>query len=64
MYDTENYTYFQALKAIRTHWKSLYEIATINHKMNDVPYKSAHKFINEMFELRAHKKKITQYSKN
>jgi hypothetical protein len=64
MYDTENYSYFQALKAIRTHWKSLYEIATTNHKTNDIPYKSAHKFINELLELRAHNKKIVQYSKN
>lgn len=64
IYDAENYNYFQALKAIRTHWKSLYEISTTNHKENDIPYKSAHKFINEMFELRAHKKKIAKYSKN
>jgi hypothetical protein len=64
MYDTENYTYFQALKAIRTHWKSLYEIATTNHKMNDSPYKSAHTFINELLELRAHNKKVVRYSKN
>lgn len=64
IYDAENYNYFQALKAIRTHWKSLYEIATTNHKMNDIPYKSTHKFINEMLELRAHKKKIAKYSKN
>lgn len=64
IYDSENYTYFQALKAIRTHWKSLFEIATTNHKDYNVPYKSARKFINEMFELRAYTKKIAKLSKD
>lgn len=63
IYDAENYNYFQALKAIRTHWKSLYEIATINNKQYNIPYKSPQKFINEMFELRAYTKKISTLSK-
>ena len=62
IYDAENYNYFQALKAIRTHWKSLYEIATTNHKEYKVPYKSSKKFISEMFELKAYTKKIRQFS--
>ena len=62
IYDSENYTYLQALKAIRTHWKSLFEIATTNHKENKIPYKSSRKFIDEMFELRAYTKKIKSLS--
>jgi hypothetical protein len=61
IYDTKNSNYFQALKAIRTHWKSLYEISTTNHKDFKVPYKSSKKFISEMFELRAYSKKITDF---
>ncbi len=63
IYDAENYSYFKALKAIRTHWKSLYEIATTNHKDHKVPYKSSKKFISEMFELNAYAKKIAEFSK-
>ncbi len=62
IYDSDNYSYFQALKAIRTHWKSLYEIATANHKENKVKYKSAKEFIQEMFELRAYTKRIKSLS--
>lgn len=62
IYDAQHYTYFQALKAIRTHWKSLFDIATTNHKEHQVPYKSPRKFINEMFELRAYTKKIARLS--
>ena len=64
IYDSENYSYFKALKAIRTHWKSLYDIATTNHKDYNIPYKSSRKFIDEMFELRNYTKKIANLSKN
>ena len=60
IYDAKNYTYFQALRAIRTHWKSLFEIATTNHNKNQVPYKSSRKFIQEMVELRAYTKKVKE----
>ncbi|TVZ55222.1 hypothetical protein OD91_0467 [Lutibacter sp. Hel_I_33_5] len=62
IYDAKNYNYFQALKAIRSHWKSLYEIATTNHKEHKVPYVSSKKFISEMFELRAYTKKVKKIS--
>ncbi|CAL2075436.1 D-alanine--D-alanine ligase [Tenacibaculum sp. 190524A05c] len=52
IYDSENYTYFNALKEIRQHWQSLFQISVANHNFKKVPYKSARKFINEMFELR------------
>ena len=62
IYDSETYTYLQALKAIRTHWESLFQVATINNKQYNVPYKSSKKFIQEMFELRAYTKKIKNLS--
>lgn len=51
IYDGEN-NYFKALKAIRTHWKILYNVATINHIKYNIPYKSSRKFIHEMILLR------------
>ncbi|WP_299839563.1 hypothetical protein [uncultured Tenacibaculum sp.] len=54
IYDAKNFTYFQALKAIRIHWKSLFQISVINHKVHKIPYKSAKKFIHEMFELKSY----------
>ena len=62
IYDTQNYNYFDALKSIRTHWKSLFEIATTNHNEHQIPYKSSKQFIKEMFELRAYTKKIKELS--
>lgn len=63
IYDAEKSSYFEALKAIREHWKSLYEIATTNHQIHKVPYKSSKKFISEMFELRAYTKKVNALAK-
>jgi hypothetical protein len=63
IYDATNYNYFNALKAIRTHWKSIYLIATTNHNEYQVPYKSSRKFIKEMLELRAYTKKIKAFQK-
>jgi len=54
IYDSENYTYFKALKSIRTHWRNVYEIATTNNKKFDTPYKSPKVFTSEMLELKKH----------
>lgn len=62
MYDAKSYTYFKALKAIRTHWKSLFEIAVTNHQEHLIPYKSAKLFIKEIIDLRAYTKKIKNLS--
>ena len=62
IYDAENSSYLKALKAIRTHWKSLYDISVINHKNNNIPYKSSKEFISEMFQLRAYTKKVKSFS--
>lgn len=58
IYDAKNFSYFKALKAIRTHWKSLFEIAVTNHKEYQVPYKSSSLFIKEMIDLRAYTKEM------
>ena len=63
IYDAKNSSYFKALKEIRIHWKSLYEIASTNYKEYNVPYKSTKNFIAEMFELRAYTKKMKKISK-
>lgn len=52
IYDAENFTYLNALKEIRNHWKSLFQISTLNHKTKNIPYKSVKNFIGEMLELR------------
>ncbi|CAL2103365.1 conserved protein of unknown function [Tenacibaculum sp. 190130A14a] len=52
IYDSKNYTYFKALKSIRTHWKSLFDVSIANHQKHSVPYKSTSNFIQEMFELK------------
>jgi hypothetical protein len=62
IYDAQNSSYFKALKAIRTHWKSLYEVSIANHNQYKIPYKSSRKFIAEMFELRAYTKKIKKFT--
>ncbi len=60
IYDSENFTYFNALKAIRKHWKYLFNISITNHETKNIPYKSSFQFINEMFQL---KKYITSIKK-
>ena len=58
IYDSENYTYFKALKAIRTHWKSLFDVSVANHQTNKIPYIKPTNFIQEMFELKSYIKTI------
>ncbi|MDO6674649.1 D-alanine--D-alanine ligase [Tenacibaculum sp. 1_MG-2023] len=63
IYDAENYTYLKALKAIRTHWKSLFTIAITNHRNFNTPYKSSISFLNEIILLKKYTKKIKRLSK-
>ncbi len=58
IYDTNNYTYFKALKAIRSHWKSLYDIAVYNNKSANVPYIKTLTFVNEILWLKEYTKKL------
>jgi hypothetical protein len=62
IYDSENYTYLQALKSIRAHWKSLFEIATTNHKENNIPYADSKSFLNEIIWLKEYTKKIRLFN--
>lgn len=62
IYDAENYTYLEALKAIRTHWKSLYNIATENHTVFNTPYKNSLSFLNEIVLLKKYTKRIKKLS--
>ncbi|TCI85666.1 D-alanine--D-alanine ligase [Tenacibaculum sp. M341] len=52
IYDSENFTYFKALKAIRNHWKYLFNISITNHEIKKIPYKSPLQFINEVLQLK------------
>ena len=63
IYDSQNYTYLKALKAIRTHWKSLFNIAITNHKNFNTPYKDSLSFLNEILLLKKYTKKIKRLSK-
>jgi len=63
IYDSENYTYLKALKAIRTHWKSLFTIATTNHIHFNTPYKNPFHFLGEILVLKKYTKKIRHLSK-
>lgn len=63
IYDATNSTYFEALKSIRIHWKSLFEIATTNHKEFQIPYKPPKTFIQEIINLKKYSNKIARLSK-
>lgn len=63
IYDSKSLTYFQALKTIRAHWKSLFNIAINNHKEHNIPYKSINVFISELVKLKKYTKKIKRLSK-
>ncbi len=52
IYDSKNFSYIEALKEIRSHWKNLYEVATANHKFFDAPYKPLTEFIKEIIYLK------------
>ncbi|CAM1362419.1 ATP-grasp domain-containing protein [Tenacibaculum xiamenense] len=52
IYDSENFTYLEALKEIRNHWKNLYNISTTNHKALKIPYKNTREFSKEILQLK------------
>ena len=61
IYDSENYTYFKALKSIRNHWRSAYEIAITNNRKFETPYKSPKLFTIEMLELKKYISDIKKF---
>jgi hypothetical protein len=63
MYDTSQYNYLGALKEIRTHWKSLYKIARINHDTKQVPYRSTIGLLKDVNRLKKYTKSIAKLHK-
>jgi hypothetical protein len=63
MYDTSQYNYLSALKEIRTHWKSLYKIARINHDTKQVPYRSTIGLLKDVNRLKKYTKSIAKLHK-
>ncbi len=58
IYDSQNFTYSKALKTIRAHWKSLFNISILNNKLNNIPYKKTKIFVNELIYLNSYVNKI------
>lgn len=62
IYDTQNSSYFAALKSVRKHWEILYNISVTNHKMYKIPYMNWKIFWKEIKELKVYSKKIATLS--
>jgi hypothetical protein len=58
VFDASTYSYFNALKSIRNHWKILYNVSTENHLFNNIEYIKPQKFIKEVQELRTYIKMV------
>jgi len=58
IYDTSKNSYFDAVKAIGKHWKIIYQIATNNHKKQNVAYANTIDFCKNILELRKYAKKL------
>jgi hypothetical protein len=62
VFDASTYSYFDALKAIRKHWKILYNVSTTNHELGNVEYIKPMKFLNDALELRTYIKRVKELS--
>ena len=62
VFDARTYSYFDAVKAIKKHWKIVYQVAKANHKIYGVKYTKTRDFINEMKELRNYIKTVEKLS--
>ena len=58
IYDPNKITYIKALKEIRKHWKLIYKISTINHKINNVKYNRISDFLNSLKQLKKYSKQV------
>ncbi|NVK51649.1 MAG: D-alanine--D-alanine ligase [Flavobacteriaceae bacterium] len=63
IYDTNNITYFGALKELRKHWKQLYKIARINHDKRKIPYRSTIELLKDVRNLSHYTKNIAKLHK-
>ncbi len=62
VFDSKKHSYFDAVKAINNHWKIVYNIATINHKVYGVKYAKTTTFLKEMQNLKNYIKKVKRLS--
>ena len=58
IYDSENQSYFKALKELAKHWKIISKISTINHQILHFPYTKPKRFIKDMTALKKYVKRI------
>lgn len=64
IYDSSNGTYFEALKAIKNHWKIIYLIGIKNNKLNNVNFTNLGYLINMYFKYKKYLKKVSALSTN
>lgn len=62
IYDPSKISYFKALKEIRNHWKLIYKIATLNHKINNIKYDTFSDFINSLNQLKKYTEQIKKFN--
>jgi hypothetical protein len=60
IYDPHNITYIKALQDIRKHWKIMYQIATINHRIFNIKYESFSSFYRSLKQLKKYSKQLVQ----
>ncbi|MFK5880291.1 MAG: D-alanine--D-alanine ligase [Flavobacteriaceae bacterium] len=60
IYDSSKNSYFDAVIAIKNHWKIIYQIATHNHKQQNIDYANTITFCKEMIVLRKYAKKLNK----
>jgi len=58
IYDASKGSYFDALKAIKSHWKLVYIIGVKNKKLNNVPFTNLKYLINLYFNYKKYLKKV------
>ena len=58
IYDPEKISYFKALKQIRKHWEIMFQIATLNHKKNDIKYDNFSDFLSSLRQLKKYTNEI------
>jgi len=62
IYDASKGSYFDALKAIKNHWKLAYIIGVKNNKLNNIPFTNLKYLINLYFNYKKYLKKINDLS--
>ena len=60
IYDASKNSYFDAVIAIKNHWKIIYQISIDNHKKQHIDYVNTIAFCKEMIALRKYAKKLNK----